>query len=181
MCNKIKQNGMRECNCVFEWVLGNQIEDGVRDARMQLFLWVGFRKPNWRRTSFSFARGNTCSHRNWCRQFVNSILKLEESEEYTHTPPIFYSGLRTDSDFKVSFVPNYVPPVPPLPPATTPPPTPPQEQSTAKTERFSSLYDIYDAFFDLYLCVLRLTKNVFDLWIRKSSRNVCTSCVFEWV
>ena len=110
ICDKIKQNGMRECNCVFEWVLGNQIEDGVRDARMQLFLWVGFRKPNWRRTSFSFARGNTCSHRNWCRQFVNSILKLEESEEYTPTPPIFYSGLRTDSDFKVSFVPNYVPP-----------------------------------------------------------------------
>ena len=29
MRNKIKQNGMRECNCFFEWVLGNQIEDNL--------------------------------------------------------------------------------------------------------------------------------------------------------
>ena len=131
--------GMLECNCFFEWVLGNQIEDELPSLLPEATLAatetgvvnLSTVYLNWKK-----ARSTPTPHQSFIQACALTVISRFPSSQTTY--PLFHLCHHSSSDT-------------------------PQEQSTAKTERFSSLYDIYDAFFDLYLCVLRLTKNVFDL------------------
>ena len=101
MCNKIKQNGMRECNCVFEWVLGNQIEDELPSLLPEATLAatetgvvnLSTVYLNWKK-----ARSTPTPHQSFIQACALTVISRFPSSQTTYPCSTFASSHHSSSD-----------------------------------------------------------------------------------